>query len=91
MDHKYSQLCKVHIHVTANFKVYKRSCRINVQSRNLRLEWQFVTGGLGQTVRPIFKFQGVQDEKLFSDRLTLEDGTYRLSRNISNKLPFYAA
>ena len=41
----------------------------------------------GQHVGPIFKGQSVQGE-LFLERLTLDDGTENLYRNVSNKLPF---
>jgi hypothetical protein len=45
----------------------------------LSVEWQFITDVSGQPIVPFFKDK------------TLEDGTDRLSRNVGNNLPFYAA
>ena len=50
--------------------------------------WWLVTDVLGQHIYPIFKGQAVQ--KVF-DYLTLEDGSNRLSQNISKELPLYTA
>jgi len=47
------------------------------------VEWYFVTDVSGQTIGPIFKDQ--------AEWLTLEDRIDRLSRNVANKLAFYAA
>jgi len=43
----------------------------------------------GQPIGPIFKREGIQEGKL--NFLTPEDGASRLSRNVGNKLPLYAA
>jgi hypothetical protein len=45
------------------------------------IAWLFLTNILGQTIGPIF---------FFSDCLTLEDGTHRLTEIVSKKLPLYA-
>ena len=48
-----------------------------------------VTDILGQHIGPILKSQAVQ-EKFFLDSSTLKVGTYRLSGNVGNKIPFSA-
>jgi hypothetical protein len=44
---------------------------------------------LGQPITSIFKDHALKEE--FLDCLILEDGIDRLSQNVSNKLPLYAA
>jgi len=50
--------------------------------------WWVVTDVLGQHINPMFKGKAVQK---ILDYLTLEDGTNRLSRNISKELILYTA
>jgi len=47
-------------------------------------EWQFVTDVSGQSICHIFKGQSFH-------WLMFEDGNDRLSRNVGNNLPIYAA
>ena len=49
------------------------------------VERYFRTDVSGNSIVPIFK-----DQAVFLDCLTLEDGNYRLCRNVGMKLPFYA-
>jgi len=49
--------------------------------------WYYLTDVLGQPFGPIFKGQEIQE----FDFLTLDNGTDRVSRNISKELAPYAA
>jgi hypothetical protein len=51
------------------------------------IEWQYVTDVSRQPIGPIFKGQAFAVQ----DCLALQNGTNRLSRNVGNKRPLYAA
>jgi len=80
-----------HIHNLNYFTRFQTSAAVQAPSSGTLSDVSLIAVAdvTGQAISPIFKVQAVQ--AVFLDRLTHEDGTYRLFRNVGNSYQNYVA